>query len=242
MDSRFIRTAMLLGTESLAYLHNCHVVIFGLGGVGSFCTEALARSGIGTFTLVDYDIIDISNINRQIEALESTVGLPKTEVMQERILNINPYAVVHTINAKYTRKTSTQFFLEKYDYLVDAIDFLEGKVDLAVQSHKRNIPLISSMGTGNKLNPLRFTISDIYKTSVCPVARVMRRALKKEQVPSLKVIYSTEEPLKNRMVSEHLTSKIGSISFVPSVVGLLLASEVIKDLLAKSVAENQGKN
>lgn len=226
MKNIFKRTEALIGEESLEKLKKSHVAVFGLGGVGGHVVEALARSGIGTLTLIDNDSIKESNINRQIIALNSTVGELKTEAFKKRIHDINPSANVNVINLFYLPETKEQINFSAFDYVVDAIDTVSGKISIVEECDKINIPLISSMGTGNKLDPTAFEISDIYKTSVCPLARVMRYELKKRGIKKLKVLYSKEQPIKTdcgRLPS--------SISFVPSVAGLIIAGEVIKDLI-----------
>ncbi|WP_027405805.1 ThiF family adenylyltransferase [Anaerovibrio sp. RM50] len=239
MESRFGRTELLLGEAALTKMSGSRVVIFGVGGVGSYTVEALARCGIGHFLLIDNDVVSVSNINRQLHALTSTVGLFKTRLMAERIKEINPKAVVETIEDFYLPDNRDKFFKGKIDYIVDAIDTVTAKIDLAVQADKMGVPIISSMGAGNKLNPTEFEVSDIYKTSVCPLARVMRQKLKKLGVKKLKVVYSKEEPIKPKRTSGETDDASngasqkavpGSVSFVPSVAGLIVASEVVKDL------------
>ncbi len=227
---RFIRTEMLIGTEKLELLKQKKVAVFGIGGVGSYCAEALARAGVGSLLLVDNDTISPSNINRQIIALSSTVGRRKTEVMKERILDINPKCNIETSNLFYTKSTDIE--LDGFDYIVDAIDTVSSKLVLIETTKRLLIPIISSMGTGNKLDPSRFKICDIYKTSVCPLARVMRYELRKRNISSLKVVFSDELP-HTPLQSEILQGKRvpASISFVPPAAGLLLASEVIRDLI-----------
>ena len=246
MLGKFSRTELLLGEAAMQKLAMSTVAVFGVGGVGSFVAEGLARSGIGHIVLIDNDLICVTNINRQIHATTKTVGQKKTETMRQRILEINPEAVVDTIDAFYLPENAERFFAQRYDYLVDAIDTVTGKIDLVLQAQKRGIPIISSMGAGNKLDPARFEVADIYETSVCPLARVMRRELKERGVQSLKVVYSKEKPLKLRQSGcgdncicppgsarncDVRRSVPGSISFVPSVVGLIIAGEVIRDLV-----------
>ncbi len=227
---RFIRTEMLIGTEKLELLKQKKVAVFGIGGVGSYCAEALARAGVGSLLLVDNDTISPSNINRQIIALSSTVGRRKTEVMKERILDINPKCNIETSNLFYTKSTDIE--LDGFNYIVDAIDAVSSKLVLIETAKRLSIPIISSMGTGNKLDPSRFKICDIYKTSVCPLARVMRYELRKRNISSLKVVFSDELP-HTPLQLEILQGKRvpASISFVPPAAGLLLASEVIRDLI-----------
>lgn len=224
--NRFQRTQLLLGAENFAKLTAATVAIFGIGGVGSFTAEALARSGVGHLVLIDKDNVDVTNINRQIHALSSTVGKPKVEVMRDRILEINPAAKVDAVQKFYLPdEPAENFFICEYDYAVDAIDTISAKIVLAVECRRRKIPLISSMGAGNKLDPTRFKVADIFKTSVDPIAKVMRKKLRELGVDALKVVYSEEVPLK--VGAEKI---IGSAAFVPSVAGLIMAAEVVKDL------------
>ena len=229
-DDAFKRTRLLIGDENFSKLQNSTVAIFGIGGVGSFTAEALARAGIGHLILIDKDVIDVTNINRQIHALTSNVGKSKVEIMRERILNINPSARVDTIQKFYlTDEDAENFFICRYDYVVDAIDTLTAKINLVLECKRREIPIISSMGAGNKLAPTRFKVDDIYKTSTDPVAKVMRKKLRELGIKNLKVVWSDEVPRKIEVdTSEKI---IGSISFVPSVAGLIAASEVVKDLI-----------
>ncbi len=232
MSNKFSRTEMLLGTENMNKLKTAHVAVFGLGGVGGHTVEALARSGVECFSLFDADTVVESNLNRQIIATVDTIGMNKTDAMKNRILSINPNAKVSTHNVFYLPENADDFPLSDYDYVVDAIDTVSAKIELAVRCEKENIPLISSMGTGNKLNPAELTVTDIYKTSVCPLARVMRRELKTRGVKKLKVVYSEEKPITPLFAenSSGVKQSPGSTSFVPSVAGLIIASEVIKDL------------
>ena len=228
------RTGLLLSEDALEKLKSSHVAIFGIGGVGGYVTEALARCGIGSFTLIDNDTVSVSNINRQIIATVDNVGRYKTDVMKERILSINPKAVVNVSHCFYLPDTEGDFLpLSRYSYVVDAIDTVSAKINLAVKAQEEGFPLISSMGTGNKLDPCRFEVADIYETSVCPLAKVMRRELKARGVKKLKVVYSREEPIKPlEQISEGSGRAIpGSISFVPSVAGLIIAGEIVKDLI-----------
>ena len=223
---------MLIGKEKLATLKSSRVAVFGAGGVGGFVIEALARSGIGAIDIIDNDTVSISNINRQIIALHSTVGKDKTEAAKERIMDINPQCEVTLFNTFVLPENIHEFDFSVYDYIVDAIDTVSGKIAIIEKAYKENIPVISSMGTGNKLDPTRFEIADISKTSVCPLARVMRYEMKKRGVKKLKVLYSKEEPIKpNAEKDERGKIPPGSISFVPSVAGLIIGGEVIKDLL-----------
>lgn len=223
----FSRTERLIGEDALRKLQNSNIIIFGLGGVGSYTAEALARSGIGKMTVVDKDTVDITNINRQLYALHSTVGKPKAEVAKARILDINPECEIIAIQKMYLPENSEDFVLSQYDYIVDAIDNVTAKIDLAVKAEQFGIPIISSMGTGNKLDPTAFKVSDIYKTSVCPLCRVMRTQLKKRGVKKLKVVYSEEMPKTD---GERTPA---SISFVPPAAGLIIAGEVIRDITEK---------
>ena len=228
-----LRTEMLLGRENVEKLKSKRVIVFGVGGVGGYTCEALARTGVGQIDLVDNDTVSLSNINRQIIALHSTVGRYKVDVMKERIYDINPSITVNAYNTFFTPETSSQFDLSKYDYVVDAIDTVSGKIELVLLCDKAGTPIISSMGAGNKLDPCAFTVSDIYKTSVCPLARVMRTELKKHGIKKLKVVYSQEAPISREIGEMQKNGKRppASCAFIPSVVGLIVASEVIKDLI-----------
>ena len=235
MINEFSRTELLLGADGMEKLKRARVAVFGIGGVGGYAVEALARAGIGALDLIDNDVISLTNINRQIIALHSTVGLPKTDVMAARVKDINPECEVRTYQTFYGPDTAEQFDLAQYDYIIDAIDTVTGKLALAVNAQKANTPIISSMGTGNKLDPTAFTVTDIYKTSFCPLARIMRKELRKRGIERLKVVYSQEEALTPEGVTEELPqgrrSIPGSVSFVPSAAGLILAGEVIKDIV-----------
>ena len=235
MINEFSRTELLLGADGMEKLKRARVAVFGIGGVGSYAVEALARAGIGALDLIDNDVISLTNINRQIIALHSTVGLPKTDVMAARVKDINPECEVRTYQTFYGPDTAEQFDFAQYDYIIDAIDTVTGKLALAVNAQKANTPIISSMGTGNKLDPTAFTVTDIYKTSFCPLARIMRKELRKRGIERLKVVYSEEEALTPEGVTEELPqgrrSIPGSVSFVPSAAGLILAGEVIKDIV-----------
>lgn len=234
MSDFLARTEMILGKENIDKLKIAHVAIFGIGGVGGYVAEALARSGVGSFTLFDADVVSKSNINRQIIATNDTIGMPKTEAMKNRILSINPCANVTIHSVFYLPENADMFPLDKYSYVVDAIDTVSAKIELVVRCKAMDIPIISSMGTGNKLNPTDLTIADIYETSYCPLARVMRRELSSRDIKSLKVVYSKEKPLKPLFQEESITNTKkptpGSTAFVPSVAGLIIASEVVKDL------------
>ncbi len=231
--NEFSRFEMLVGSPNVQKLKDCHIAVFGLGGVGSFVVEALARSGVGKITLVDNDTISITNINRQLFALHSTIDMKKTKVAKNRVLDINPNCIVYTIDEFYLPENAKHFFEHKYDYIVDAIDTVTSKIDLAVRCYKNDIPLISCMGTGNKLDASLFEICDIYKTKTCPLSRVMRRELKARNIPSLKVLYSPEPVITPQNVEKTAVQKQipASSSFVPPVAGMLLAGEVIRDLI-----------
>ena len=232
-DNWCSRTEALLGMEGVKRLENSTVAVFGIGGVGGYVAEALARSGVGHLELIDHDTVSVSNINRQIVALRSTVGKYKVDVMKERVLDINPEAEVVAHKCFYLPETANQFDFTKYDYIIDAVDTVTAKIEIIVNAKKVGTPVISCMGTGNKLNPTLFEVSDIYKTSVCPLARVMRRELKQRGIKSLKVVYSKEEPIKSEIADSETGKTVpASISFVPSVAGLIIAGEVIKDLIA----------
>ena len=228
----FSRFELLVGKDCICQLNQKHVIVFGVGGVGGYVVEALVRSGIGHITIVDNDTVSLSNLNRQIIATQDTIGKKKVEVMKERILSIHPDCDVHTLEMFYLPENADDIDLIQYDYVVDAIDTITSKIELAMRCNQK-VPLISSMGTGNKMNPAMLEVSDIYKTSVCPLAKVMRRELKKRGIQHLKVVYSKEEPLKPQVSNEQTNKRVipGSTSFVPSSAGLLIASEVIKDLL-----------
>lgn len=246
----FSRTEMIIGTAGLARLAAARVAIFGVGGVGSYVAEALVRAGVGKFVLVDDDAVCLTNLNRQLHATRKTIGQPKVEAMRQRMLDINPQAEIEAVQAFYLPDQAEQLLRDDYDYIVDAVDTVTAKLDLVVQGQARGIRVISSMGAGNKMNPGAFQVTDIYKTSVCPLAKVMRRELRKRGVKQLKVVYSQEEPQKPVQAeagdctkhcicppgsTKHCVEKRnipGSISFVPATVGLLIAGEVVKDLLA----------
>lgn len=240
MDDRFSRTELLLGKASMDKLKSSRVAVFGIGGVGSYVVEALARSGIGALDLIDDDKVSKSNINRQIIATEATIGQFKTDVVKERILQINPDIKVRTYNTFFLPETADEFDFTEYDYVVDAIDTVTAKLELAIRAKAAGVPIISSMGTGNKLDPTAFGVTDIFKTSVCPLAKVMRRELKKRGIDKLKVVYSKEVPITPMGESAEDTAlhskrqTPGSCAFVPSVAGLIIAGEVIKDLTKSS--------
>lgn len=239
MREAFSRTELLLGGEAMKKLANARVAVFGIGGVGGYVTEALARSGVGALDLVDHDTVSSSNLNRQIIATTKTLGRLKVDVMRERILEINPECRVEVFPCFYLPENRDLFEFSKYSYVVDAVDTVTAKIHLVLQAGESGVPVISSMGAGNKLNPAAFEVADIYETSVCPLARVMRRELKARGVSSLKVVYSREKPVRPQEEFDgeagqecgSRRSTPGSTAFVPSVAGLILASEVIKDLI-----------
>lgn len=248
MSEQFSRTELLIGKEGIEKLQKAKVAIFGIGGVGSFVVEGLVRAGIGNFILVDDDKICLTNLNRQLISTRKTIGRPKVEVAKERILEINPNAEVE-IYQEFFMPDSKEILDDSVDYVVDAVDTVTAKIELVLRANKLNIPIISSMGTGNKLDPTRFEVTDIYKTSICPLAKVMRKELRARQIKELKVVYSQEQPIKpeeaentscktNCICSPGTARKCttrnqipGSISFVPSVAGLIVAGEVIKDII-----------
>lgn len=248
MEEQFSRTEMLIGKDGLSRLKQARVAVFGVGGVGGYVVEALARSGVGAFDLIDNDTVALSNLNRQIIATRDTIGRDKVDVMRERILSINPDAVVKVHKCFYLPETAERFDFAQYTYVVDAVDTVTAKLDIIMRAKKADVPVISAMGAGNKLDPSAFCVTDIYKTSVCPLAKVMRRELKKRGVKSLKVVYSTEQAIspcpdgadtgetkpesddgaENRTARKRIP---GSIAFVPAVAGLMLAGEVVKDII-----------
>ena len=234
--SQFLRTEMILGENSTNVLSDKNVILFGLGGVGSYTAEALARAGIGRLTIVDNDDVSVTNINRQLCALRSTVGKAKVDVVKERILDINPHCEVTALKKFYLPENADEYDLSKYDYIVDAIDTVSGKIGLVMEGERLGIPVISSMGAGNKTDPTAFKVADIYKTSVCPLARVMRAELKKRGVRALKVVYSEEKAITPEYPEEMKEMRKlppASCAFIPSVAGLIIASEVIKDLIKR---------
>lgn len=235
LEEMFSRTELLLGREALERLQGSKVAVFGVGGVGGHVVEALARSGVGSFELVDNDVVSPSNINRQIIATWQTVGQYKVDVMRERILSINPRAKVNVRRCFYLPEMAEKFDFGEYSYVVDAVDTITAKIDIIMRAKEAGTPVISSMGAGNKLDPAKFQVADIYQTSVCPLARVMRRELRKRGVEHLKVVYSTETAISPEMPAEDAGAKEaagvpGSVAFVPAVAGLIMAGEVIKDL------------
>lgn len=233
MGNQFVRTELLLGSEGMEHLRAARVAVFGVGGVGGHVVEALVRSGVGAIDLIDNDKVCESNLNRQIIATHSTIGKYKVEAMRERILSINPECRVTVHQCFYLPETRNQFDFSWYDYVVDAIDTVTGKIQLVMQAQETATPIISSMGAGNKMNPAQLEVADIYETSVCPLARVMRHELKKRGVKGLKVVYSREVPLvpTETLVENGKKRVPGSNAFVPSVAGLIIASEVVKDLM-----------
>ena len=249
MLNQFSRTELLLGQEAMDILQKSRVAIFGIGGVGGFCCEALVRTGVGHFDLVDDDKVCLTNLNRQIIATRKTVGRDKADVMKERMLEINPKADVRIHKTFFLPENAGEFPFEEYDYVVDAVDTVTAKIEIIMQAKKNNVPVISCMGAGNKLDPTQFRVADIYQTKGCPLARVMRHEMKKRQVKHLKVVYSEEKPMRplDDMANSCRTNCIcspgakhkctdrrdipGSIAFVPSVAGLIIAGEVVKDLI-----------
>lgn len=232
MKEEFIRTSLLIGEDAVERLKNSRVIVFGVGGVGGFVIEALARAGVGSISMVDHDTVSLSNINRQIVADHTTVGRLKVDVMKERINRINPECKVMVHDCFYLPENADEFDFTQYDYIVDAVDTVTAKIEIIMQAKSCGTKIISSMGTGNKLDPTKFEVTDIFKTSVCPLAKVMRRELKKRGVKSLKVLYSTEMPHKQTIIAEGEKRPVpGSISFVPSAAGLIIAGEVIKELM-----------
>lgn len=255
MPNQFSRTELLLGKEAMEILARSRVAVFGIGGVGGYTVEALARSGVGTIDLIDNDKVCLTNINRQLIATNKTIGQYKVDVMKERILDINPHAVVNVHKCFFLPETKDEFDFSSYSYVVDAVDTVTAKIELVLSSQTAGVPIISSMGAGNKLDPAQFQVADIYKTTVCPLAKVMRRELKKRGVKKLKVVYSQEKPLRplgdraagcgddgicsqEEQGRDTVRREIpGSIAFVPSVAGLIIAGEVIRDLTKKAVTD-----
>lgn len=234
MNEKFSRTEMLIGNDGMKKLNDAKVAVFGLGGVGGFVCEGLARSGVGKFILVDFDKIDESNINRQLLATVKTIGKDKVDLMRERILEINPDANVEIYKEFYMADSQNNIITEDLSYVVDCVDTIMAKIAIICKCDEINVPVISSMGTGNKLDPTMFEVADIYETSVCPLARIMKKDLKKRNIEKLKVVYSKEQPINtNDCAINQKNSKYkvkGSTSFVPSVAGLIIAGEVIKDI------------
>ena len=238
---QFLRTEMLLGSPAMERLRQSHVAVFGIGGVGSWCAEALARAGIGQLTLVDHDQVGLTNLNRQAEALHSTLGLEKTAAMAQRIQDINPNCILHLIPEKYEAANRDQFFRLPYDYIVDAIDLVSCKLDLIQTALERDVPIISALGTGNKLDPTQLQVTDISKTYGCPLARVMRKELRARGIQHLKVVFSPEEPVSPAQPETPppgRRSVPASNPWVPATAGLLLGSAVVRDLIAPVSREN----
>lgn len=233
MINQFSRTELLIGKEGMDKLKNAKIAIFGIGGVGSFVVEGLVRAGVEKFVLIDNDTIDITNLNRQIIATNKTIGKYKVDVMKERILEINPNANVETYQEFYMPNSKSNIINDSFSYVVDCVDTVTAKIEIIMESKKMKVPIISAMGTGNKLDGSKFEITDIYKTSVCPLAKVMRKELRKRDIDSLKVIYSKEEPIKIDVYDDNDYKKCspGSISFVPSVAGLMIAGEIVRDII-----------
>lgn len=236
--NQFSRTELLIGKQGLKKLHNAKIAIFGIGGVGSFVVEGLVRAGVQNFVLVDNDKISLTNLNRQLIATQKTIGKDKVEVAKERILDINPKAKVEVFKEFFLPNSNTNIITKDLTYIVDCIDTVTAKIEIVMQCKNLNIPIISAMGTGNKLNPLKLEVTDIYKTNVCPLAKVMRKELRKRNINELKVVYSTEEPIKPNLQNyeeKNVTKRQvpGSISFVPSVAGLIIAGEVVKEIIEK---------
>lgn len=242
MVDSFSRTEILIGTKALKKLKNSKVAVFGIGGVGTFVVEALARSAVGELILIDNDEISISNINRQIHANVDTVGESKVEAMKERVLKINPDAKVTAHNRLYNSESADELLLDEYDYVVDAIDMVSSKLDLIERCKARNIAIISAMGAGNKMDPTKLQIADIHDTKMCPLARIMRKELRNRDIDNVKVVYSTEKPMVPSDSGEDTIRRHipGTMSFVPSSSGLIIASEVVKDLI-KDCLENREK-
>ena len=235
--TQFSRTELLLGKEAMEQLSKARVAVFGVGGVGGFVVEVLARCGVGTIDVIDNDVVDPSNINRQIIATADTIGQEKVNVVEQRIKSINPNAVVNKHRCFFLPETAKDFDFTRFDYVVDAIDTVSGKIEIILQAKKAGVPVISCMGAGNKLDPTAFVVTDIYKTSVCPLARVMRQKLKKLGVQDLKVVYSTEKAMKPNYPPDmppQRKAAPGSVAFVPSVAGIIAGGEVVKDLIGYS--------
>lgn len=231
MSEKFSRTEAMIGKDAMNKLHNSRVIVFGIGGVGGHAVEALARSGVGHIAIVDFDKVEETNINRQLVALTSTIGKSKVEVLKDRLLDINPDLEVETIEKFYLPENEKEFDLSKYDYIVDAVDNMSAKISLVMRTNELNIPIVSAMGAGNKVEPTMLEVSDIYKTSVDPLAKILRKELRVRGIKKLKVVYSKEEPIKVDLKDEKRRAIPGSTSFVPPAMGLIIASEVIKDLI-----------
>lgn len=244
----FSRTALLFGTQAMEKLAGCHVAIFGIGGVGGYVVEALARSGVGELTLVDNDTVSVTNINRQIIALQSTVGQPKVDVAKARVLDINPSCKVHAKQLFFLPETADQFDFKSYDYVVDAIDTVTGKLQLIEKAKEADVPIISCLGAGNKTDPTAFQVADIQKTSIDPLARVLRKELKKRGISHLKVVYSTEAPITPEgtdpaeLEGTSRRALPGSNAWVPSAAGLILAGQLVEDLLGNPKLNRKAEN
>ena len=234
MKEQFKRTELIFSKENMEKLYNSKVIVFGVGGVGGHLVEALARSGVGHITIVDFDDVEITNINRQLVALHSTIGKSKVEVLKERLLDINPDIEANAIKKFYLPENEDEFDFTKYDYVVDAVDNMSAKISLVLRANSQNVPIISAMGAGNKIDPTKLEVSDLYKTSVDPLAKILRHELKKRGITHLKVVYSKEEPIKVEEYNEKKRAITGSTSFVPPAMGLIIASEVIKDLINRN--------
>ena len=237
MSNQFSRTELLIGKTNIEKLNNTKVAVFGIGGVGSFVVEGLVRAGIGNFILVDDDKVCLTNLNRQLIATRKTVGKLKVEVAKERILEINPNAKVE-VHQEFFKPDSKDIFDNTVDYIVDCIDTVTAKIELVIRANKLHIPIISCMGRGNKMDPTKLEVSDIYKTSVCPLAKVMRKELKARNIEKLKVVYSKEQPIKVEKLEQNKKQTPGSISFVPSVAGLIISGEVVKDIIKREEIKN----
>lgn len=234
MTRRLERTELLLGKEKIRLLQHSHIAVFGIGGVGSYAVEALARAGVGELTLIDCDVFSETNLNRQLYATLDTVGMEKTAVAKDRIALIAPECTVHAVTLFYTPETAPSVDLTQFDYIIDAIDTMTSKIELICRAHQANVPIISSMGTGNKLDPTKLRVTDLYKTQGCPMARILRRELKRREIPSLKVVFSEEEPQKIFVEDESSPRHApASAVFVPACAGLILASETVRDLTEK---------
>ncbi len=235
VKEEFSRTAFVYGEDAIEKLKNAKVAVFGVGGVGGYICEALCRAGVGHIDIFDRDTVSLSNINRQIIALHSTVGRPKVEVMKERMLDINPECRINAYNVFYLPENADEYDLSQYDYIADAVDTVAAKLEIATRAYQYKIPVISAMGAGNKTDPTRFEVADINDTTVCPLARVMRKELKVRGIKKYKVVYSKEEPRKSGVIDPESGKAIpGSLSFVPSAMGLIMAGEIIKDLVEKA--------
>lgn len=237
MENQFLRTELIYGEEAMKKLASCRVAVFGVGGVGGYAVEALVRSGIGALDLIDHDRVSLTNLNRQIIATHRTIGRYKVDVAAERAAEISPDCIVRTYKTFYLPETEDRFDFREYDYVVDAIDTVTGKLAIIENAKKAGVPVISSMGAGNKVLPSAFEVADLYETSVCPLARIMRRECKKRGIRDLKVVYSKEKAIRPRRILSGKRAVPGSTAFVPSVAGLIIAGEVINDLVADLTGE-----